>query len=111
MITLACAVQRHHLLKTGASFVGSRPSPGSFCPPYSTQPRSSAYKPLPGSGDRHHRHPGQRYTPPDPVAQSAAWSAQQLELRERKMFKQKLMWSFPFALGTLMGLGWFMGKY
>lgn len=107
MISPTSAIQRCHLPQTRAYFAKSRPSPGSFRSPYSTQPR---YKPLPGSGDRHHRHPGQRYTPPDPVAQSAAWSAQQLEIRERKMFKQKLMWSFPFALGTLMGLGWVMGN-
>ncbi|KAJ7655421.1 hypothetical protein B0H17DRAFT_1214055 [Mycena rosella] len=50
-------------------------------------------RPFPGAHDRHHRHPGQRYKPPDPAAQAAAFAAQQADLREQKTRMSRFMTS------------------
>ncbi|KAJ6531442.1 hypothetical protein DFH09DRAFT_1370590 [Mycena vulgaris] len=95
------------------------PSPSSFRPPWrahSTQPpepQRPAYQPIPGAGDRHHHHPGQRYVPPDPAAQAAAWAAQQRALRDSKRVPRLLggVGGMVITIGTLLGLGWIMNKY
>ncbi|KAJ7247008.1 DnaJ domain-containing protein [Mycena rebaudengoi] len=73
-------------------------------PPFPRRPSSQTH--IPGAGDRHNRHPGQRYTPPDRTAQSAAWAEQQRHLRDRKTRGPKIMGSLVLALGGLITLGW-----
>ncbi|KAJ6556607.1 DnaJ domain-containing protein [Mycena vulgaris] len=78
-------------------------------PPFPRRPPSHA--PLPGSHDWHHQHPGQRYKPPDPAAQAAAWVAQQDMLREQKTRTPRLMAAFGavvmVGLGGLITAAWF----
>ncbi|KAJ7763214.1 hypothetical protein DFH07DRAFT_770936 [Mycena maculata] len=78
-------------------------------PPPSTP--TSAYTPIPGTGDRHHRHPGQRYIPPDPAAQHATWKAQQDELHCRMSSPWLIggVRGVILTVGTVAGLGWILG--
>ncbi|KAF7362622.1 J domain-containing protein [Mycena venus] len=70
--------------------------------------RPPTHGPLPGSNDRHHRHPGQRYKPPDPAVQAAAWAAQQEQLYEQKTRGQRFMASMVVAFGMIVTAGWFL---
>ncbi|KAF7350714.1 J domain-containing protein [Mycena sanguinolenta] len=70
--------------------------------------RAPDHSPLPGATDRHHRHPGQRYKPPDPAMQAAAWAAQQEVLREQKTRSQRFMGSVVLAFGMIATAGWFL---
>ncbi|KAJ7435276.1 DnaJ domain-containing protein [Mycena latifolia] len=76
-------------------------------PPFPRRPPSHA--PLPGAHDRHHRHPGQRYKPPDPAAQAAAWTAQQEMLREQKTRMPRFMASVALSCTVLLAATWFVG--
>ncbi|KAK7057894.1 J domain-containing protein [Favolaschia claudopus] len=90
-----------------SSSTTSRKNHRSTTPPFPRRPSSQDH-PLPGAQERHHLHPGQRYKPPDPVAQAAAWAAQQEMLREQKTRSQKLMAGTMFTFGALFMLGWFL---
>ncbi|KAJ7026850.1 DnaJ domain-containing protein [Mycena alexandri] len=71
--------------------------------------RPPSYTPLPGANDLHHRHPRQRYKPPDPVAQAAAWAEQQEFLREQKTRAPRFMTSIMLGFGAIITAGWLMG--
>ncbi|KAJ7454561.1 DnaJ domain-containing protein, partial [Mycena galericulata] len=108
-----------HLADTAARFRrASRAASSSSAPPFPARSRPTAHTetpfprrppshtPVPGAHDRHHRHPGQRYKPPDPVAQAAAWAAQQEILREQKTRAQRYMASMLLGFGSLLTAGW-----
>ncbi|KAJ7150501.1 DnaJ domain-containing protein [Mycena crocata] len=94
----------------------SSTSHSSFRPPWRAYsqgpepPRPPPHAPIPGAGDRQHRHPGQRSAVNNRTAQAEAWAAQQRVLRERKVRGPKLMVGFVVTFGTLLGLGWVMNK-
>ncbi|KAJ7116230.1 hypothetical protein C8R43DRAFT_1038392 [Mycena crocata] len=120
----ASTLQSRHAADTAARLrraTASRPQPASassHCHPHRPHPahtvdppftrRAPSHDPLPGAHDRHHRHPGQRYVPPDPVAQMAAWAAQQEALREQKTRGQRYMASMILGVSALVTLGWFI---
>ncbi|KAJ7073095.1 DnaJ domain-containing protein [Mycena amicta] len=66
--------------------------------------------PLPGAHDRHNRHPGQRYKPPDPVAQAAAWAVKKELMREQKTRTQRYVTGMMLGIGALFGAGWIVGR-
>ncbi|KAJ7146855.1 DnaJ domain-containing protein, partial [Mycena epipterygia] len=83
--------------------------PVSRCdPPFRRRPPS--HTPLPGAGDRHHQHPGQRYKPTDPTALAAAWAAQKEALREQKTRGPRFMASMMLGLGVLLTANWFLSR-
>ncbi|KAF8142710.1 DnaJ domain-containing protein [Mycena galopus ATCC 62051] len=118
----ASTLHARHLADTAARFrrasrpPQSSPSTSAFSPrtrhssPMETPfpRRASADIPLAGANDRHHRHPGQRYRPPDPKVQAAAWAAQQALLRENKTRSQRFMASMMLALGMIVTGGWYL---
>lgn len=67
-----------------------------------------SHTPLPGARDRHHRHPGQRYTPPDPTIQRSVWAAQQEALREQKTRGPRYMASIVLGFTALLTVAWFL---
>ncbi|KAJ7215056.1 hypothetical protein GGX14DRAFT_542144 [Mycena pura] len=75
-------------------------------PPFPRRPPAPRHAPLPGAHERHHRHPGQRYTPPDPAAQAAAWAARKEALREQKTRGQRYMAGIVLGCGMLFAAGW-----
>ncbi|KAJ7146853.1 DnaJ domain-containing protein [Mycena epipterygia] len=114
-------LESRHLMDTAARFRrASRPSPTSSSftsraratphadPPFRRRPPS--HTPLPGAGDRHHQHPGQRYKPPDPTALAAAWAAQKEALREQKTRGPRFMASMMLGLGVLLTANWFLSR-
>ncbi|KAJ7288862.1 DnaJ domain-containing protein [Mycena rebaudengoi] len=113
------SLHAHHLADTAARFrrasarpnSSSSPFASSRAPPNTYPPfprRSPANYPLPGAHDKHNHHPGQRFRPPDPVAQTAAWAAQQRTLRERKTRGTKLMASTMAGFSFLLACAWFL---
>ncbi|KAJ7618942.1 DnaJ domain-containing protein [Mycena rosella] len=98
-------LQARHLADTAARFRRAMRPAASPAPAFNSRARATlhgeppfprrepSHTPLPGAHDRHHRHPGQRYKPPDPAAQAAAFAAQQADLREQKTRMSRFMTS------------------
>ncbi|KAJ7127548.1 hypothetical protein C8R43DRAFT_1210732 [Mycena crocata] len=106
----ASTLQSRHAADTAARLrraAASRPAPAAsqsqhphtanvVDPSFPRRPPSQ--DPVPGALDRHNQHPGQRYVPPDPAAQTAAWAAQQQELRDQQGRSQRHLASAALAV-------------
>ncbi|KAJ7720004.1 DnaJ domain-containing protein [Mycena maculata] len=116
-------LQARHLADTAARFRrASSRAHASSTSPFPPRARAASTEPpfprrhpsqshsLPGSGARHHRHPGQRYSPPDPTAQAAAWRAQQEVLREHKTRGPRFMAGAVLGFGLLVTAGWLVNS-
>ncbi|KAJ7648085.1 DnaJ domain-containing protein [Roridomyces roridus] len=115
-------LQSRHLADTAARLRrtarASSSSSSSSPPPFAPRTHHGAHEPpfrrrppthvlLPGANNlRHNLHPGQRYQPPDPAEQAAAWAAQQEMLREKKTRGTRFMGSMMVGFSMLVVAGW-----
>ncbi|KAF7291387.1 J domain-containing protein [Mycena indigotica] len=97
--------QSHSHVNPHSSSHRAQPSQTSF------RKRAAAHDPVLGARDRHERHPGQRYRPPDPVAQAAVWAVKKELMREQKTRPQRYVVGVVGSLGALFGISWVLGTW